>query len=209
MLITNFPIGKGVESMTRTLMICLATLLVGLPLVPLGADASMGKVEYKLYHYEIDEWVRYCQGDQFPPGGATPGTNLWRYEYSVMNISFPTGVYQFMIYFNSDDIDRATYSSAVAPTGWSIVYFPPVAPNVNWKVRFRTTNSAYYVMPGDTLPGYEVEFTWFDPSGLPGDQNYDLVCSAGSEPGVTKQYSGDITPVEATTWGKIKSLFFK
>ena len=61
--------------MTRMLLIASAVVLLGLIVVPLEGDAlPNGAVGYKLYHYEVDEWVRYSQGDPFPPGGAPSST---------------------------------------------------------------------------------------------------------------------------------------
>ncbi|MFH0777137.1 MAG: hypothetical protein V2A71_00765 [Candidatus Eisenbacteria bacterium] len=166
--------------------------------------ASVG---YKLYHYENDTWVRYNQDDPFPPGGATPGTNLWKYTYCVSNLQFTTGIYLVWIFFNGDNVLRATRVSEAAPTGWTALYYPPFAPNNNWKVRFRTTTPAYYVMLGNTLCGCEVQFTWIIPNLLPGPQDYDAITSGGSETGVTEELPPDPTPVNSTSWGKIKSLF--
>jgi hypothetical protein len=169
----------------------LVLAVTGCLLVPVGVNAGpKGEVGYKLYHDENGSWVRYYQGDPFPPGGAEPGTNLWKYEYTVYNREFPSGIYQMLAFFNSDALtERAIYSSVMAPTGWSTTYFGPVDPWVNWKMRFLTTSS--YVMPGDGLSGYEIQFTWADPAMLPGPQNYDLICSQGSEPGVTHELPPD------------------
>ncbi|MCX5799968.1 MAG: hypothetical protein NTX17_01065 [Candidatus Eisenbacteria bacterium] len=91
--------------MTRVVPFFLIVLLVGFLLVPLGADAlPKGAVGYKLYHQEGSEWVRYRQGDTFPSGGGVSPTNVWKYEYSVMNYQFANGVYQYMIFFNSDSL---------------------------------------------------------------------------------------------------------
>ncbi len=194
--------------MTRTLMLLLVTLLAGLLIVPSVVDAlPYAACLYKAYHYEGGNWVRYEQGDPFPPGGATPGTNLWKYEYWVTNQTASTGIYQLYVYFNSDNVLRSTRVSELGPTGWGTTYFPPIAPNNNWKVRFRTTNSAYYIAAGDTLPGFEVQFNWTDGALLPGQQNYDVVWSAGSEAGNTQEMPPDMTPVEAITWSRLKSLF--
>lgn len=68
--------------MRGLLSILVVTALVGLLLAPGIADAlPYGAVGYKLYHYETGNWVRYKQGDPFPAGGATPGTNTWKYNY--------------------------------------------------------------------------------------------------------------------------------
>ncbi|KPJ61057.1 MAG: hypothetical protein AMJ46_03565 [Latescibacteria bacterium DG_63] len=196
--------------MTRLLLTISVTLTLGLFLIPFEADAlPLGSVGYKVYHYEDSEWVRYHQGDPFPPGGADPGTNLWKYTYCPINLTFSADIYQFLIFFNSDnEVDRAQYVSAAGPEGWSSTYFPPVSPNVNWKVRFRASNAMYYIAVDDTLCGFEVQITWTDPTMLP-PQNYDLVCSGESEPGVTHELPPDITPVETTTWGRLKSLFLR
>jgi len=194
--------------MTKLLTSLFILAIAGFLLVPPVADAlPNGAVGYKVYHLEGSDWVRYRLGDEFPAGGATPPTNVWKYEYSVMNYGYATGVYQFMIFFNSDNILRATYSSSVAPTGWSYTYMPAAPGYYNWKVRFRTTQAMYYVMAPDTLPGYGVQFTWNDEAMLPGAQNYDLVAQTGSESGVTHELPPEMTPIEPSTWGAIKSLF--
>jgi hypothetical protein len=197
--------------MTKVLPPFLILLLVGFLLVPLTADAlPKGDVGYKVYHQEGSKWIRYMQSDAFPPGGATPPTNVWKYEYEVTNYLFTNGVYEFMIFFNSDNLLWATYTSALGPTTWAVAYSPPIAPNKNWKVRFRTpTTSGYMVMPNNTLPGYSVQFTWVRPDTLPGTQNTDLKSSTGSEADVTHELPPEQTPVAEDTWGRIKSLFLR
>ena len=194
--------------MRGLLSVFLVASLVGLFLAPSIADAlPYGAVGYKLYHYEGANWVRYKQGDPFPPGGATPGTNLWKYNYWAANEAAPSNIYQLMVYFNSDNVLRSAYSSATGPTTWTPTYFPPVSGNKNWKERFRSTTPAYYIPVGDTLTGFEVQFTWLDGSLAPTPQNYDLVWSGGSESGNTTEMPPDMTPVAVTTWSTIKSLF--
>jgi hypothetical protein len=191
--------------------IVFAALLVASLLVPLAADAlPKGAVGYILYHKEGSDWVRYRQGDPFPPGGGTPPTNMWKYEYGVENHGFNLNakIYKFIIFFNSELLPTATLSSYQWPTGWqdSTVYYPPTPPNNNWKIMFRGYPSLYYVPKDDTLYGFAVQFTWTAETA-PGPQNYDLVSTSGSESGVTHEFPPYITAVEATTWGRIKSLF--
>ncbi len=194
--------------MRGLLSILFVAALVGLLLAPSVADAlPFGAVGYKLYHYEAGNWVRYKQGDPFPAGGATPGTNTWKYVYWATNQTAPTGMYQLMVYFNSDNVQRSVYSSATGPTNWTPTYFPPVSGNKNWKERFRTTIPGSYITAGDTLSGYEVQFTWLDGSLLPTAQNYDLVWSGGSESGNTTEMPPEMTPVTAATWSTIKRMF--
>jgi hypothetical protein len=202
--------------MTRLLMSLFLALSVGLLLVPAGTQAlPQGAVGYKLYHFEDPDWVRYTLGDSLPPGGNIPGTNLWKYTYCVYNDppgsppgALENGIYQWWIFFNEDNVDRAQYVSEITPGTWGATYYAPSTGYYDWKIRFRTTNPGEYVMPSDSLCGFEVQFTWTDTS-LPGPQNYDLIASGESEPGVTYELPADVTPVEAATWGRIKSLFVK
>jgi hypothetical protein len=194
--------------MTKKLPILLIVLVVGFLLVPLVANAlPKGDVAYRLYHKEGSNWVRYLPSSSFPPGGANPGTNLWKYEYTVWNVAFAADIYQFYAFFNSENVDSiAVYSSAVAPANWTVLYYPPVAPNYNWKERFKTTVVAARIKPGNSLSGFAIEFRWRNPAALPGVQMYELTTANDSE---TSQYTHDqdATPVDSTTWGRIKGLF--
>ena len=88
--------------MTKKLLIFLTVLVVGCFLVPLVADAlPKGDVAYRLYHKEGSNWVRYLPSSGFPPGGATFGTNLWKHEYTVWNLTFVANIYQFYPFFNA------------------------------------------------------------------------------------------------------------
>jgi len=196
--------------MTKMLLLLLVVLLVGFLLVPVGAYAlPKGDVGYKLYHQEGSTWVRYMQSDAFPPGGATPPTNVWKYEYAVTNYQFTLGIYQVLIFFNSDNILWATYTSSQAPTGWTATYNAPAPGYYNWKVKLRTTNSAYYIMPNNSLSGFTVQFTWVRQGTLPGWQHCDLLSSSGSESDVTHELPPEQTPVDEATWGRIKALFLR
>jgi hypothetical protein len=186
------------------------TALIGMSVLALCLPAFVGavpnaSVAFELYHYEGGGWQQYLQGDPFPADGHLPGTNLWKYTYVVRNHGFSGGIYQVYVFFNSDNVLRATYSSGAAPTGWTATYFAPSVGNNNWKERFRTFQQAYFVALGDSLSGFEVEFTWED-TLLPGPQNYDAISTAGSEPGVTEELLPAL-PIEGTTWGRIKQFY--
>jgi len=194
--------------MARPLMFLLATVLTGLFLVPsVMYGTPLADCMYKLYHYETGNWVRYESDDTMPPGGATPGTNQWKYNYWVTNLGASANLNQLSVYFNPDNVLRSAYSSAAAPTAWTPTYYAPTSGNNDWRVRFRTTDPLYQVAAGDTLEGFEVRFAWVDPLGLPGSQNYILAWSGSSEPGNTSEMPAEMTPLEETTWGRIKGLF--
>lgn len=175
----------------------------------LGAQAyaePLTKVEYQLYRWEASMWKEYCPDDPFPVGGDQPGTNLWKYTYVVHNLSAPQALNTVYTFFNSDNLAAdATWAGAAAPTGWTAAQIGPFDPDFNWKERFRTTNSTYYIQAGQALAGFAVEFTWAK-AELPGAQTYDAVFSGGSESGTTASPCAPAA-TEETTWGGIKALY--
>ena len=185
--------------------------LIGVVLITALASAvalaePMTSVQYRLYHWENSSWVEYCPGAALPQGGNLPGTNLWKYDYSVNNISAPQPLREFYAFFNSNNLAMdATLVSAVGPTGWTPTQIGPFSPDFNWKERFRTTNSAYYIGAGQVRTGYAVEFTWTKAT-LPGYQNYDAVYSGGSESYITMSPCPPAA-TEETTWGGVKALY--
>jgi hypothetical protein len=189
----------------------LALVLVGAALITAAsALAAYGEpltsVQYRLYHWENSQWMEYCPGDQLPAGGDQPGTNLWKYDYTVYNYAAPQPLREAYTFFNSENIAMyATLVSAAAPTGWTATQIGPFAPDFNWKERFRTTSSTYYIQLGQYLAGFSVQFTWTK-AELPGAQNSDVVFSGGSEAYVTMSPCPPAA-VEETTWGGVKATY--
>lgn len=190
--------------------------LVGLALVTAAVAVTMSgpqaiaepltRVDFQLHHWEDGQWKEYCQYDEFPAGGDVSGTNLWRYTYAVNNLSAPQPLREVYTFFNSDNLAMdATLTAAAAPTGWTATQIGPFDPDVNWKERFRTTNSIYYIPAGNSLTGFQVEFTWTK-NAMPPVQNYDAVFSGGSETGVTSSTCAP-SATEETTWGGVKALY--
>ncbi len=170
-----------------------------------SAYAQQTGVTYHLYHYEGSSWVEYSANDAFPTGGDQSGTNLWRYTYELCNVGFSTGVRELDVFFNSDNVLCATLDAAATPSSdWTATQVGPVAPDNNWRMRFRTLVTAARVAQGVCEPAFSVDFTWGCPT-LPGSQNYDAISSSGSDAEVTVPAG----PVAATpsTWGRIKALY--
>jgi hypothetical protein len=163
-------------------------------------------IRYQIFHWETDTWIEYLPSDPLPPGGDQPGTNLWRYDYTLYNWGTPQSIQQVYVFFNSDNIAMdATWAGDAAPAGWTTAQIGPFDPDFNWKERFRASTSEYYVDAGDSLAGFSVEFTWTS-SLLPGNQIYDAVYSGGSEAGVTIHQT-EPSAVAPTSWGGIKQLY--
>ncbi|MDI6809319.1 MAG: hypothetical protein QME66_10110 [Candidatus Eisenbacteria bacterium] len=201
---------------------CLAVLAVGFLLTRPVFSEPLTSMGYALYHCENGTWVRYTSSEPMPQGGNVPGTNLWRYNYRIRNLGFPTKISTAYVYFNSDDVLRSTWSASCAPTCWTAAKTGPAPGYNNWKIRFRTLTSSCYIAMGDSLgaidmnggpcvPTYcsghfAVEFTWTGAS-LPGPQNYDLISGAGSETGVTAEVPAPPTALDARSWGRVKALY--
>lgn len=170
-----------------------------------GTDSD---IIYRLYHYEGGAWVRYYAADPLPTGGNQPGTNLWKYEYTVKNKAISgTGINTVWLFFNSDNVLCSTFSAATLPdANWTATRSGPISPNNNWKERFRTTVTSSFITLGNQLGGFAIEFTWVCNS-VPGAQNYDAVYSGGSESSVTIEEEAPPVPVESSTWSGVKALY--
>jgi hypothetical protein len=185
----------------------LTTLVLAMTLGVLWAATAVAQqtgVTYHLYHFESGSWVEYGAGDAFPAGGDQPGTNLWRYTYELCNVGFSTGLRELDVFFNSDNVLCSTTQAAAAPTDWTATQVGPIAPDNNWRMRFRTLVTAARVAQGTCESAFSVDFTWACPA-LPGSQNYDAVSSSGSDAGVTAPTAP--VPTEPTTWGRMKALY--
>jgi len=186
----------------RTVVLALTALAL------LTATAALAGTKtdiiYRLYHFEGGTWVRHYSSDPMPTGGNQAGTNLWKYEYTIKNKSYTSGINTAWLFFNSDNVRCSTFSTATVPTNWTIAKSGPIAPNNNWKERFRTTVTGSYITMGSELDSFTIEFTWVC-GAVPGAQNYDAITTGGSESSVTIQEAP--VPVEKVTWGAVKAIY--
>lgn len=168
------------------------------------AQAQTASVTYYLYHYEGGNWVEYGPNATMPVGGDQPGTNLWRYKYDLCNIGFSTGLRELNMFFNSDNVLCATFVTSAQPASWTGTLVGPIAPDNNWRIRYRTLVTAARVAQGVCNDTFTVDFTWICP-GLPGAQNFDAIAGSGSY--ASQSISGSPVPVESSTWGRMKDLY--
>ncbi|MBI5836693.1 MAG: hypothetical protein HZB25_05575 [Candidatus Eisenbacteria bacterium] len=181
-------------------MVFLAAALLALPAV--AGAGNVCDAYYRLYHLTPGGPVRVLSNAPLPPGSNVPPNNQWRYEYEVMNKSTVGGTLgTFYAFFNSTNLDLAHFVSGTMPASWTVLQQGPVAPNYNYKVRYRTTSSGAMITSGNKLI-CTATFNWTG-STTPGPQNYDIVVSGGSEPGVTVEIM-DLTPTAPMTWGRLK-----
>jgi hypothetical protein len=174
-------------------------------LLALPGAAGAGNVcdaYYRLFYLSPSGPVRVLSTSALPPGSNVPPNNQWRFDYEVQNKSSVGGTLgTFYAFFNSLNLDQAQYLSGTAPTNWTLLKQGPVAPNYNYKVRFRTTVSGSMIAPGNRLY-CSATFAWTG-SATPGPQNYDVVVSGGSEPGTMVEIQ-DVSPASKLTWGGLK-----
>ena len=186
------------------LVVLLMLAAVMLPNPSVGDPFAV--IRYQIFHWETDTWVEYLPSSAMPPGGDQPGTNLWRYDYTIYNWGTPQPIQQAYLFFNSDNLAMdATWSADTAPAGWTTAQVGPFDPDFNWKERYRASSSTYYIATGDSLEGCSLEFTWTK-SVIPGNQIYDAVYSGGSESGLTLHKTAPVAAA-MTSWGEIKRLY--
>jgi len=138
-----------------------------------------------------------------PPGNAT-----YRFDYAVENFSLEPYIWGFMVFFNSDAIDRSDLISYEYPTGWEEVFVLPEPPeggpwSVEWDGGPEHPNPVY---PGLTLGGFSITFIWKEIDFTPGPQAFE-VWNGEAYDGMTVVIPSGPIGVEPTTWGNIKNLF--
>jgi hypothetical protein len=183
------------------LRLLLAAAVV-LALVGSAFAGTLSDAKYKLYYHSTSGDIQVRSIDPLPPGSNTSPNNTWRYEYTVLNKS-ANPLNAFYAFFDSDNVDRARWTSGTAPTNWTITKQGPTAGNFNFKVRYLTTVAGSKIPTNGTL-SCTATFTWVGEM-VPGPQNYDAVNDGGSEHALTTEDM--VVPTRADTWGRIKSLF--
>jgi len=175
-------------------------------LLVLSGNAFAGplsEAKYNLFYLSPGGPVQVLSTDPLPAGSNVPPNNQWRYEYTVLNKS-ANPLNAFYTFFNSDNVDRAGWVSGTAPTDWTLLKQGPVAPDFNFKIRYRTLVAGAKIPASGSL-ACAGTFTWIG-AYVPGPQNYDAVNDGGSESGVTVEDLGIVT-ARAATWGRIKTLY--
>lgn len=188
----------------RTWIPILALGMLAIAAVSAPAQAQQASVTYRLYHFEGGNWVEYGPNSTLPIGGDQPGTNLWRYQYDLCNIGFSTGLRELNMFFNSDNVLCAALAASTQPASWTGTQVGPIAPDFNWRIRYRTLVTAARVAQGTCNDMFTLDFTWVCPN-LPGAQNFDAISASGSYSG--QSISGTPVPVESSTWGRMKDLY--
>ena len=106
--------------------------------------------------------------------GGPPGNQTFRFDYAVANLDVQPALAGFIVFFDSDGVDRAGVVEYAAPSSWDDVFVFEEGPTYHaWNVEWNDTPGVNRILPGGTLGGFSVTFTWTDPNSLPGPQLFE------------------------------------
>jgi hypothetical protein len=143
-------------------------LLLGLFLVPVVATAGPQPAN-------IVATLEYV--------GGPPGAQIYRFDYSVENVSISPDLAGLILFFDADGLARSDFQSVSYPPDWDDVFVTPEAPDGSWNVEWNTFGAG--IPMGGTLDGFSVTFVWNDPYSIPGAQGYEAWNGGAHEGGTT------------------------
>jgi hypothetical protein len=115
--------------------------------------------------------------------GGAPGSQIYRFDYTVENVSVSPDLAGLVLFFDSDGLARSDFQSLTYPEGWDDWFVLPEAPDGSWNVEWNTFDNA--IPMGGSLSGFSVTFVWNDPYSIPGAQNYEVWNGGAHEGGTT------------------------
>ncbi|KPJ59378.1 MAG: hypothetical protein AMJ46_11630 [Latescibacteria bacterium DG_63] len=144
-------------------------LLLGLFLVPAVATAGPQPVN-------IVANLEYL--------GGAPGSQIFRFDYTVENVSVSPALRGLVLFFDADGLARSDFQPPLAyPEGWDDTLVTGKASDGSWNVHFDTYDN--FVPMGGSLDGFSVTFVWNDPYSIPGSQGYEVWNGGAHEGGTT------------------------
>lgn len=105
--------------------------------------------------------------------GGSPGNQVYRFNYSVENLDVQPALAGFIVFFDSDGLGRSDFVEYTYPAGWEDIFVFPEGPDGAWNVEWDEIFGTNRILPGGTLDGFSVTFTWNDPTSLPGPQHFE------------------------------------
>ncbi|UCF79685.1 MAG: T9SS type A sorting domain-containing protein, partial [Candidatus Eiseniibacteriota bacterium] len=145
-------------------------VLLGLFLLPAVATAGPGPDAAK-----VTANLEYL--------GGPPGSQLYRFDYTVENVSVEPDLAGWIVFFDSDGLARSDYDSHSWPTGWDDTFVLPEAPDGSWNVEWNTFGNSIPI--GGSLGGFSVTFVWNDPYSVPNVQYFEVWNGGAHEGGTT------------------------
>ena len=104
---------------------------------------------------------------------GSPGSQVLRFDYSITNLDVEPNLAGFIVFFDSDSLDRADFVAYGSPYSWDDVFVFPEGADHAWNVEWDELAGENRIEPGGTLGGFSVTFLWKDPNSLPGPQFFE------------------------------------
>jgi hypothetical protein len=150
---------------------------------------------------EVSATLSYVSG--------VPGSEVFRYDYTVTNLNVLPTINTFIIFFDSDPAtqvfdgsDDADYVSAVGPNpDWEPTVFEGPDPDA-WYVEFANFTSLGPA-PGEDVATFSVEILWKNPNTLPPCDQFFEVLNGHAHEGITETKVATITPRNGTISGQV------
>lgn len=144
--------------MNRAVIVLLLALSAPLLFLPASAQAAPSAVN-------VTATLSYLSGP--------PGSQVFRFDYSITNLDVTPNLAGFIVFFDSDGLNRADFVEYATPYSWDDVFVFPEGPDHAWNVEWDELAGLNRIEPGSTLGGFSVTFTWNDPNCLPGCQFFE------------------------------------
>jgi hypothetical protein len=115
--------------------------------------------------------------------GGEPGSQIYRYDFSVRNISIFPAVQTVLVFFDSDPVtgefmgDRSDLVEVQSPVNWEGYAWVDPDPSP-WYVEWQTFSGPDRIFPGHVKFGFSVTFTWKDPTSVPGERFFEAMNGA-------------------------------
>ncbi|MFZ1946933.1 MAG: FlgD immunoglobulin-like domain containing protein [bacterium] len=112
--------------------------------------------------------------------GGEPGSQTYRYDFTVRNISVLPAIQTVLIFFDSDPVtgdftgDKADFIELSAPTNWEGTAFVDPDPSP-WYVEFATYSGPSRIFPAQSKSDFSVTLTWKDAYAVPGQRFFEAM----------------------------------
>jgi len=164
--------------------------LLAIPARPAGAIEA-----------EVSATLSYVSG--------LPGSEIFRYEYTVKNLAVTPTINTFLIFFDSDPntlgfdgSDDADFSNAVGPNiNWEPTAFEGPDPDA-WYVEFANFTTLGPA-PGDEIGVFTVDILWKNPDTLPPCKQFFEVLNGRAHEGISDTKVASTSPRNGTIQGQV------
>ena len=161
--------------MVRRVLVCWAVAVAILGSAVAAGAFTVTPIQPPLPEASIDAELVFLGGE--------PGSQIYRYDLHVRNISIEPAVQTVLVFFDSNPEtgeflgDKSDVVEVQSPTNWQGYVWadPDPAP---WFVEWMTFSGPDRIFPGYTKNGFSVTFVWKDPESVPGQRFFEAMNGA-------------------------------